>query len=93
MIDFKILLLVFKALNGLAPLYLSDCLTDYASNCSHWLFNSGLLHLPKMTYKKYGEAVFSCIIWNKLTTHVSQATSIDGFKNQFKIYFHGLAFN
>ena len=32
-IDFKIILLVYKALNGLAPSYLKDCLPEYVPGC------------------------------------------------------------
>ena len=42
-IDFKILLLVFKALNGQAPAYICDLLTPYEPDC---LITSMELQVP-----------------------------------------------
>ena len=95
-IDFKILLLVYKALNGLAPPYLVDCLSRYVPNRSLRSASADLLTVPKMTYRKYGEAAF-CFYgptaWNKLPVHLRQAASVDIFKAQLKTYFFTLAFN
>ena len=96
-IDFKILLLVYKALNGLAPSYLSDCLPRYVPDR---LLRSSYADLldppPKMNYKKYGESAF-CFYgptaWNKLPLYLRQAVSVDSFKAQLKTYFFTLAFS
>ena len=53
-IDFKILLLVYKALNGLAPAYLYDCLDKYVPNRPLRSASADLLTVPTLTYK-YGE--------------------------------------
>ena len=95
-IDYKILLLVYKALNGLAPSYLSDCLPRYVPGRHLRSSNADLLDPPpKMNYKKYGEASF-CFYgptaWNKLPLHLRQAVSVDSFKAQLKTYFFTLAF-
>ncbi|KAF7695177.1 hypothetical protein C0J45_2270, partial [Silurus meridionalis] len=47
-IDFKLLLLTYKALNGLAPMYLSSLLTRYNPPCSLRSQNSGLLVVPRI---------------------------------------------
>ena len=95
-IDFKILLLVYKAINGLAPLYLSEFLSKYVPNRPLRSATSGLLDFPKMSYKKYGKAAF-CFYgptaWNKLPVHLRQAPSVDSFKAQLKTYFYTLAFS
>ena len=57
-IDFKILLLVYKALNGLAPSYLYNCLHRYVPTRPLRSSSADLLEVPTMTYKKYGEAAF-----------------------------------
>ncbi len=81
--DFKILLLVFKALNGLAPSYIYDFLTEYVPNRPLRSCTAGLLNIPKMNYKNLGEAAF-CVyapkIWNALPLHIRQATSVESFK-------------
>ncbi len=71
--DFKILSLVFKAQNGLAPSYLSDCLSEYAPNRSLRSLNAGLLNVPHMSGKKFGEAAFCSYapkIWNALPPQI-----------------------
>ena len=95
-IDFKILLLVYKALNGLAPSYLHDCLPKYVPGRPLRSSTAGLLAVPKMASKKHGEAAF-CFYgptaWNKLPLYIRQAASVDIFKAQLKTYFYALAFN
>ncbi len=45
-IDFKILLITYKALNGLAPQYLSELLSHYSPPCPLRFQNSGHLIIP-----------------------------------------------
>ena len=94
-IDFKILLLVYKALNGMAPLYLSDCLDNYVPGRPLRSASQDLLEVPTMTYKKYGKAAFCYYgptVWNKLPVYLRQAPSVDSFKTQLKTHFFNLAF-
>ena len=95
-IEFKILLLVYKALNGLAPSYLYDCLPRYVPNRPLRSSSADLIQVPKVTCRKHGEAAF-CFYgptaWNKLPLYLRQAASVDSFKAQLKTYFFTLAFN
>ena len=48
-VEFKIVLLVYKALNNMAPIYISELLIPKPS-CERWTLRSddqGLLHIPK----------------------------------------------
>ena len=95
-IDFKILLLVYKALNGLAPSYLTDCLSRYVPNRPLRSSSADLLDVPKMAYRKHGQSAFCFYgptVWNKLPLHLRQATSVDSFKAQLKTHLFTLAFN
>ena len=95
-IDFKILLLVYKGVNGLAPSYLYDCLKRYVPNRPLRSSNADLLDPPTVAYKKYGEAAFSFYgptAWNKLPLYLRQAVSLESFKTQLKTYFFTLAFS
>ena len=95
-IDFKILLLVYKARNGLAPSYLSDCLFKYEPNRILRSSSAELLDVPTMSYQKFGKAAFCFYgptIWNKLPVHVRQAPSVDSFKAQLKTHLYTLAFS
>lgn len=46
-IDFKVLLIVFKCLNGLASPYICDTLTDYAPETSLRSSDKGLVTVPR----------------------------------------------
>ena len=95
-IDFKILLLVYKAINGLAPSYLVDCLPRYVPNRPLRSSGADLLEVPTMNYRKHGEAAvcfYGPSAWNKLPVHLRQAASVDIFKAQLKTYFYTLAFS
>ena len=53
-IDFKVLLLVFKCLNGLGPSYLSDLLLPYQPLWTLRSSGTGLLTIPQVSSKKHG---------------------------------------
>ena len=96
-IDFKIILLVYKALNGLAPSYLRDCLEKYVPGRPLRSTSADLLTIPTtMKYKKYGKTAF-CFYgpmeWNKLPVHIRQAATVDIFKAQLKTYLYSRAFS
>ena len=88
-IHYKILLLTFKALHGMAPEYIQDlikvsrksrCLRSNAQN---------LLVIPKSTYATYGDRTFAYAaptLWNKLPDECKEAESIDCFKSRLKTY-------
>ena len=96
-IDFKILLLVFKALNGLAPSYLEDCLNRYVPGRPLRSASADLLEIPslEMKIRKHGEAAF-CFYgptaWNRLPLYLRQSTSVDSFKSQLKTHLFSIAF-
>ena len=58
-ITFKILLFVFKSLNGLAPFYLSDLISTYVSSRSLRSASLSLLHVPRSNQKTYGDTAFA----------------------------------
>ena len=95
-IDFKLLLFVFNAINGLAPSYLSEILTI----CDHGraLRSSGqlLLEVPRSRYKQWGDHSFAVAaprLWNKLPPDIRTTTDLGLFKSKLKTHFFRLAFN
>ena len=75
-ITFKILLTVYKTLNGKGPKYLSDML-QY-SNVTHAPYL-----LEPSTLSKYGDRAFSKAgpsLWNKLPTDIKTCSTLDYFK-------------
>ena len=90
-IDYKILLLTFKCIYGLAPTYFSD-LISIKSNSSYNLRSTGklLLDHPKgKMLPTLGARLFSAAapkLWNGLPEELCQATSLDSFKSRLKTY-------
>ena len=91
-IDYKILLLTFKCIYGLAPTYLSD-LISIKSNSLYNLRSTGkllLLDHPKGNMlTTLGARSFSAAapkLWNGLPMELRQATSLDSFKSRLKTY-------
>ena len=95
-IDFKVLLLVFKCLNGLGPSYLSDLLLPYQPSRTLRSSGTGLLIIPKVRTKTHGEAAFSHYgphLWNSLPENIRTAETVDIFKRRLKSHLFSLAFN
>ena len=95
-IDFKILLLVFKALNGLSPSYLSDLLLTYKPSRTLRSSDRGLLLIPKVRTKTHGEAAFCHYgprLWNSLPEDLRAAANVDIFKSKVKTHLFSLAFD
>ncbi|KAK3730504.1 hypothetical protein QZH41_015707 [Actinostola sp. cb2023] len=70
-INYKILLLVFKVRNGLAPNYLADLLSDYTTGRRLRSTGKELLTIPRTISKSYGDRTFSVAgpkLWNALPT-------------------------
>ena len=85
-IHFKILLLTFKALNGMAPAYISDLIN--VRKQAHYALssNSGtiLLHPAGKMKKSFGDRSFSVAaptLWNALPTSLRNIDSILTFKS------------
>ena len=94
--EYKILLLVFKCINGLAPVYLSKrlCLKSKKGLRSD---NKLYLSVPltKLKTKTYGDRCFSIAgptLWNDLPCDLRLSKSIDIFKKNLKTYLFKKAF-
>nr|XP_010777558.1 PREDICTED: uncharacterized protein LOC104952435 [Notothenia coriiceps] len=73
-INFKNLLLTYKALHNLAPSYLAD-LQEYTPSRSLHSFSAGLLTVPTPRLVTMGALAFSCTaprLWNSLPPHIRQ---------------------
>lgn len=95
-IDYKVLLLTFKALNDLAPLYLKDLLQPYQPARVLRSMNDNLLSVPKFKYTTYGGRSFEVIaprLWNNLPNEMRKITCLATFKNSLKTYLFQAAFS
>ena len=88
-IDFKILLLVFKVLNGLGPLYLSELLEPYIPNRNLRSAKKKLLVVPKYNLRTYGYRAFSHrapTLWNALPDDIRQVDLLETFNSKLKTH-------
>ena len=85
----KIMLLTYKALNGLAPDYIKDLLKYNDSRRTLRSSNNRLLDEPRANLKTYGERAFSVAaprLWNKLPLKIRLLSSEAVFKANLKTY-------
>ena len=92
-IQVKVLLLVYKALNGLAPKYIKELLVPYKPRRHLRSEAKGLLDEPR-TRLKFGDRAFSISaprLWNALSQHLKDSTSCQAFKRCLKTHLFRLA--
>uniref|UniRef100_A0A8C5BDZ8 Reverse transcriptase domain-containing protein n=1 Tax=Gadus morhua TaxID=8049 RepID=A0A8C5BDZ8_GADMO len=95
-IQYKTLLLTYKALHNLAPSYLCDLLQEYTPSRSLRSTSAGLLCIPTSRLTSMGARSFSCSaprLWNSLPPHIKQSDTISTFKSQLKTHLFKLAHN
>ena len=88
-IDFKILLITFKALNGLAPDYLRNLLKYRTTPHALRSESKKLLVTPKTRTTSYGDRAFSVaapVLWNKLPEEIRFETDLVAFKRKLKTH-------
>ena len=88
-IEFKILLITFKAIHGLAPKYLSDLLTFKSSSYNLRSSDSILLSMPAVRSKTLGDRAFMVAaprLWNSLPKDLRAITNVNSFKGHIKTY-------
>ena len=86
-IDYKIILLTYKALNNLAPNYICDLIQTYSPGRTLRSANKSLLYTTKFKRSSYGGRAFSHAapkLWNSLPLEFRQASSLSIFKKRLK---------
>ena len=85
-IIFKILLLVYKSLNNLAPAYINSLVKNYKPRRS---VDQGRLTVPRSNQRTYGNRAFSVAapkLWNSLALDIGNSASITLFKCKLKTF-------
>uniref|UniRef100_A0AAR2K8P7 Reverse transcriptase domain-containing protein n=1 Tax=Pygocentrus nattereri TaxID=42514 RepID=A0AAR2K8P7_PYGNA len=88
-IDYKILLLTYKALHGLAPEYLQDLISHYEPSRPLRSQSAGLLIVPKIQKVSAGGRAFSYKapkLWNDLPETVRDSDTVSIFKTRLKTH-------
>ena len=94
-IEFKILLHVYKCLNGLAPKYL-QCFIAYRNTGRSLRSDNKFLEVPKTNLISSGKRAFCAAgpaLWNSIPESVKSAPTIEHFKKLLKTYLYKKAFN
>ncbi len=87
--------LQYKALNGLAPQYLSKLLSHYSPPRPLRSQNSGHLIIPRISKSTAGGRSFSYLtpkLWNNLPNTVWEADTLCQFKSRLKTHLFNLAY-
>ncbi len=94
-IEYKILLLTFKAMQGVAPQYIRDILKPYATRRALRSSEANLLAVPPTRTKTYGDRAF-CVaaptLWNKLPDDLRDFNELVAFKRELKTYLFKTAY-
>jgi hypothetical protein len=93
--EFKLLVLVYKCLNGLAPSYLSDLLTTKSSWKVTRSASKYLLCVPFTKHKTFADRSFSVAgprMWNRIPEDVKNSKTLDLFKSYLKTYLFNRTF-
>ncbi len=94
-IDFKILLIAFKALNGLATQYLSEFLSHSSPPRPLQFQNSGHLIIPRISKQTEGGRSFFYLVpklWNNLPNNVREADTLCQFKSRLNTHLFNLVY-
>ena len=86
---FKLLLITFKALNNLAPCYVSNLVHLHTPNRLSRSSSKLQLQIPPSNLKTYGDHAFSVCapkLWNCLPDFIRHSPSVSTFKSSLKTY-------
>ena len=97
-IEFKIIILVYKSLHGLAPQYLTNLLTRKVQHREELHSNdkTSQLEIPHTTRKTFAARAFSVLgpeLWNQLPSEIQHINSYTIFKKTLKTFLYRKAFN
>lgn len=98
-IEFKVLLLSYKALYGGGPVYLRDLLKFHSPDGDRVLrsaSDASSLQIPRSRLLTYGDrsfCVFAPKLWNGLPISVREAKTVSSFKSALKTLLFKAAFN
>ena len=89
-IEFKILLILYKALHDQSPPYIAALL--HKKFASRSMRSNGSLNVPRTNLVSTGKRSFSAAapaMWNKLPEDIKNASNVEHFKSMLKTYlFH-----
>jgi hypothetical protein len=94
-LEFKLILLTFKALHSLAPEYLCELLVWHKAPRSLRSNDLALLEVPRTRLKFYGDRAFAKaapVLWNKLPLDIRVIDDLNAFKRRLKTHLYEVAY-
>ena len=94
-IHYKVILLTFKAIHGLAPTYLSELIAQYLPTRSLRSASQNLLVINRSRTKTFGDRSFECAaptLWNSLASTLRAQSDKDMFQKELKTYLFNISF-
>ena len=94
-INYKIAVLTFKCLHGLAPTYLSELIEEYHPTRTLRSSSQKLLKKKIVKFEKLGKKSFSFSapeVWNSLPFYLRNESSLEVFKKNLKTLYFKEAF-
>uniref|UniRef100_A0A8C6LAX3 Reverse transcriptase domain-containing protein n=1 Tax=Nothobranchius furzeri TaxID=105023 RepID=A0A8C6LAX3_NOTFU len=88
-IQFKVLVLTYRALNNQAPSYLSELLSPHTTSRNLRSTSENLLAVPRTRLKTKGNRAFQTIaprLWNSLASNLRLFNTVEVFKNHLKTH-------
>ena len=88
-IEYKIAILCYRCLHGLAPAYLSDLLAVYTPTRSLRSAKEGYLVVPRVRLETFGKRSFASAapsVWNALPQTLRDCQTLTSFKCSLKTY-------
>ena len=88
-INFKILLITYKILNGQSASYLEPIIQEYHSLRTLRSSSRSLLCIPSIKSNSYGGRAFSAAapkLWNSIPEYIKRAETVETFKIRLKTF-------
>lgn len=95
-IEFKVLILTYKALNGLAPPYVCELIHPYHPTRALRSADTNLLSVPRVKLKTFGHRSFhhaSPTLWNQLPVELRKSSTLLIFKKRLKTHLFNIAYS
>ena len=95
-VDFKLLVLCWRSLHGLAPVYISDLISRRVQPRSLRSSTRDLLTVPKTRLITFGDRAFSAaapVLWNSLPENIKCIDNLNSFKRSLKTHLFSIAYD
>jgi hypothetical protein len=94
-VEYKVLVHVYRALNGSSPQYITDMIRVYHPRRSLRSGQKLLLHKPAISTTTFGARTFPYVaatLWNDFPDGIKSAVSLEAFRSRLKTHLFATAY-